>query len=149
MAAAAAAARLSPGNQRRAPTAAVRLYLARTQLLLPADRPSPPATLVATWDAMPLPRLGTHYPCNPTPQCCQPAVQPASQEEGSGDHLRRPRHLLLCHPGPRAGNPSPIRSWCSQRSLGSYSMGERWAQNSYISSSSSHIEIKVRTAENM
>lgn len=69
----AAAGRLAPGNQGRAPTAAGRLSLARTQLSLPADEPGPPATLVAIWDAMPLPSLETHYPCNLTPPCCLPA----------------------------------------------------------------------------
>lgn len=112
-----------PGHQRRAPTAAGCLFLARTQLSLPEDKPSPLATLVATLDTTRLPSLGA--------QCLNltTSVLPASQEEGSGDYLGWFQRLL-CHPGPGAGKPHPIPSKRFQHFLGSYSKGECWVQSS-------------------
>lgn len=69
--------RLSPGNQRRAPTAAGRLSLARTQLWLPADKPSPSAALVATGMRHRCLAWELKVPSTPPPPCCQRAGEQA------------------------------------------------------------------------
>lgn len=107
------------------PNGCGRLCLARSRLSLPALEPSAPATLVAPRGGTPLPSLGTQGPRNPTT-----SVLLASRAAGCGDRLGWSRRFLLCLPGPRAGKADPSRSRHSQRSLGCFSVGERWAHSS-------------------
>ena len=112
--------RLSPGNQRRAATAAGRLF-PRAHSALAAGRQTKPFSRPRSHrDATPLPSLGTQGPLNATT-----SVLPASRGAGSEDHFGPPG-LSPLPPGPRNRKTGSHKIQALERSLGSYSAGPQF-----------------------